>query len=195
MARFDVRCYNSTGKSEAKGRSLVAKQQKPDADVLSNRGGRPRVLSDRKVEATFFRALEAMRSIPRAARIAGIDRDIVYKERDRNPEFAAKIEAAMDADEFKALEAVRKHQKDDWRAAAWSLERKQWKRYGRRDPLAVTPEMIQQVTGKLLERLLHFIPEERQAEATATIQNDLRQQFSQIEPDTHDEDDAASSVD
>lgn len=168
----------------------MAKQQKPDFEAQINRGGRPRVLSDRKVEATFFRALEAMRSIPRAARIAGVDRDVVYKERDRNPEFAAKIEAAMDADEFEALEAVRKHQKDDWRAAAWSLERKQWKRYGRRDPLAVTPEMIQQVTGRLLDRLLHFIPEERRAEAAATIQDDLRRQFSQFDPDTHDEDDA-----
>ena len=136
-----------------------------------------------------------MRSIPRAARIAGIDRDVVYKERDRNPEFAAKIDAAMDADEFEALESVRKHQKDDWRAAAWSLERKQWRRYGRRDPVAATPEMLHQVAGKIVERLLEFIPEKRRAEAAATIQKDLQRQISQFDPGAHDEDDVESSVD
>ncbi len=129
-----------------------------------NRGGRPRVFADAKVAAVFFRALEYTRSIPRAARIAGVDRDICYRERDRNPEFAAKIETALLSDEFAMLEAVRKHAKNDWRAAAWSLERKQWRRYGRRDPQSVTPEMLNRASQAIVGALLPFVaPEHRDA--------------------------------
>lgn len=77
-------------------------------------------------------ALAEGMSIEAACALAGIHRDTYYSWRKR-PELAGRIDAALATAEAALLATVRAASNDDWRAAAWILERRYPDTWARRD--------------------------------------------------------------
>lgn len=153
--------------------------------------GRPLFFGDADRLAKFFEAVEVFGNFSDACKMVGVDRGVIYNERDRNPEFAAKLEAAKLAIEFEAVDTLRKGKKDkNWRRAAWLAEKKNARRWGRKDPQAVTPEMILAVTNRLQAVILAFVAEERRADASAAfvaILSEFSNSFAEPDPDEETE--------
>lgn len=141
--------------------------------------------------AEFFEAVEVFGDITDAAQLVGVSRTVVYDERDRNPEFAARLNKAFLQIEFDAVSEVRKGKRDkNWRRAAWLAEKKNSRRWGRKDPLAVTPEMIVAVSNRISNILIAFVPVEKLAEASSavsTVLADFAAPFKANEPENDDE--------
>lgn len=57
----------------------------------------------------------------------------------------------------------------DWRAAAWLLERKHWKEFGKRSPDQVSPEQLVAVISRLVTAILADVPEEHRNKARANV--------------------------
>lgn len=141
--------------------------------------------------AAFFEAVEVFGDITDACQMVGVSRTVVYDERDRNPEFAARLRKAQLQIEFDAVSDVRKGKRDkNWRRAAWLAEKKNSRRWGRKDPQAVTPEMIVAVSNRISNLLIAFVPVEKLAEASAalaTVLSDFAAPFKANETENDDE--------
>lgn len=161
-------------------------RKKPPADD-QRRGRGVRFFDDGDRLASFFRAVEVFGNFSDACKYVGVDRRVVYDERERNPEFAALLERAKLAMEFEAVDELRKGKKDkNWRRAAFLAEKKNPRRWGRKDPQAVTPEMILAVTNRISAVMLAFVSDERKAEAAAALGEILKEfttQFEEVDPD------------
>ena len=97
-------------------------RKKPPADD-QRRGRGVRFFDDGDRLASFFRAVEVFGNFSDACKYVGVDRRVVYDERERNPEFAALLERAKLAMEFEAVDELRKGKKDkNWRRAAFLAE-------------------------------------------------------------------------
>jgi hypothetical protein len=162
-------------------------------------GVRNRFFADPKQEADFFEAVRIFGNIADAAEYVGVNRQRVYDERDRNPDFAEKLQRAKRQIEFDLLKAIKaagttgsvhtKTKRQEWRAGAWILERRNPQRYGRKDPNAVTPEMVMAVANGILSDILEFIPPERRDDATqkcAVRLNDFAKALAPTDPDSED---------
>jgi hypothetical protein len=67
-----------------------------------------------------------------AASHAGIDETTLYRWVGRYASFASDLRAREDEVEIRAVATVQQAWRDDWRAAAWWLERRRPEAYGRR---------------------------------------------------------------
>jgi len=74
--------------------------------------------------AHFFKLVEAGASISDATAHAGMSREAVYKRRDRDEDFALRLETAIVAPKLRAITVIQKAMINHWVAAAWWLERK-----------------------------------------------------------------------
>jgi transposase len=77
-----------------------------------------------------------------AAHASGICEDTFYTWIKKHPEFAEsvkKAKAKAEADNVKMIQTAAKEPKT-WQAAAWWLERTNWKKWGRKDRLDVESE-------------------------------------------------------
>lgn len=68
-----------------------------------------------------------------AAGHAGIDERTLYRWLERHVSFASLLRAREDDVEVRACAVIQQAALDDWRAAAWWLERRRADEYGRRD--------------------------------------------------------------
>ena len=167
-------------------------RRKPKAE--DQRRHHERFFDDPARLASFFKAVEVFGNFSDACKYVNVDRRVIYDERDRNPEFAALLERAKLAMEFEAVEDVRKGKKDkNWRRAAWIAEKKNPRRWGRKDPQAVTPEMILAVTNRISAVMLTFVADERKAEAAAALSALLKEFTTPFE--AQDPDDEAEERD
>ena len=91
--------------------------------------GRPRVMDDAK-RALVVGYIAGGGSLTGAAGHAGVGRNTVYAEMERNQDFRAEIEKARSKSEDFLVQRVRTHSKEDWRAASWLLERLHGQDYG-----------------------------------------------------------------
>jgi hypothetical protein len=87
--------------------------------------GDPRVFSDPYVEQCFFTFYAITQSIAQACQWTGCNRQRVYDERDRNPDFAEKLESARMGIALGHVIQVDRMSKaaGDWRGQAWIAER------------------------------------------------------------------------
>lgn len=167
-------------------------------DVPPARKVRQRAFADAKREEKFFEAIELFNGdITKASKAVGICRDTVYDEKKRNPVFAARIEIAAVLFELNCLRTMRaavngeletRTGKKEWRAAAWVLERRFWQTYARRDPNAVTPEMLFAVATGISGDLLEFVPVEQRKAAAEKIQARLEELSKAIKKSSESED-------
>lgn len=72
---------------------------------------------------TVCRMLREGHSRGTACRVAGIARDTLYRWTRADEELRLRVEHAAGEGERGYVEDVRRHRDDDWRAAAWLLER------------------------------------------------------------------------
>lgn len=124
----------------------------------------PRRILDavKKREICAIVAMGCSRAI--AARYVGchpitIRRTTLYDE-----EFAAALEQAESQHEVVHLSYINKAAKDgrNWRAAAWTLERKYPSRYGNNPPHLFTIEQVSHVLEQFAEMMLAEIPDTEQ---------------------------------
>lgn len=152
----------------------------PDAQpVRRGRGGHNRVFTNPETEKKFFDALVLFHGdIKKAAVYAGVGHTTVYDERNRNPIFAEKLKRAAVLNEAHNLSIINGAKrgegnketgwKKDWRAAAWELERRDRKTYGK-NPNAVTLEMALIFASRIAKEILEFVPENLKAAAEEKI--------------------------
>ena len=165
------------------------KRKRTPKPPTGNPPGRPSFFGDADRLVKFFEAVEVFGNFSDACKFVGVDRRVIYDERDRNPEFAAKLEAAKLAMEFEAVAELRKGKRDkNWRRAGWIAEKKNPRRWGRKDPQAVTPEMILAVTNRISAVMLAFVADERKAEAAAALGEILKEFTTPFEEVDHDDD-------
>lgn len=169
------------------------RKRPPTSNPPSNPG---KFFGDPDRLAAFFEAVEVFGNISDACEMVGVSRTVVYDERDRNPEFATLLVKAKRQKHFKIIKTItdvalegpkgKRGRKQDWRAGAWILERENSARYGKRDPNAVTPEMMSAVANGLVADLLPFIPPDLAAaaleKAGARI-SDFAKSFKSADPD------------
>ncbi len=111
--------------------------------------GRPRALDDAK-RREICALVSAGASIKTAARYAGCSRSTVYKEASENEEFRERLERAKSTACLTPLQAVRQAYQEDWRAAAWMLERTDPDRFGRSSRRAVGRRELNALTRDLI---------------------------------------------
>lgn len=96
------------------------------------KAGQPRVFLDKTKEEHFFNALRLGLSRCTACKIIGIHPSTVKNEADRNPEFLERLkEAEGGCEQALAAMIYQAAKGGQWTAAAWMLERKWRKRWGR----------------------------------------------------------------
>lgn len=111
-------------------------------------GGRPPKQITPEITDTVAQAVAAGNYLEVAAAYAGISRDVLFRwlkegRASTNPDDPAKkfsdaVDAALARAEVTDVALLARHAQKDWRAAAWRLERRAPKRWGRRDHIEHT---------------------------------------------------------
>lgn len=127
---------------------------------------------DRKVQTRVVLFLQQGNTIDTACRCAGIHRDTYYdwfkrarkggRGNEAYVEFAEACEMAMSQAEALHIAVIRAAMKDQWQAAAWMLERRNPKDWGRKDRTELTgrdggPVQHVDVTGMSDEELQKLV--------------------------------------
>lgn len=97
--------------------------------------GRPTVMTP-EVEASILAALTVGATLTVAAQAAGIDRTTIRNHRKRNRRFSSRVNRAISDGEHKLIAKI--NGSDQWQSAAWLLERRFGKRWGKKDKVDVT---------------------------------------------------------
>jgi hypothetical protein len=85
-----------------------------------------------EVEAKILGGIrDAAMSFREACAYAGISDDTLGRRRKADPEFAARVEHAREMSKVKLVTLISKSALNDWRAAAWMLEHRWSKEFGR----------------------------------------------------------------
>jgi hypothetical protein len=134
-------------------------------------------------EENLVKLLNALRTtftIQGAANILGVTHRTVYNWQQANPEVATLIDMARGTrleqllKDLLALSRASKAEKSDgkdWRAVAWVIERLPWAhgKLFKRDPNAITPDVLAAKIGEIVARIIPMLPPERHAEAQAIL--------------------------
>ena len=97
--------------------------------------GRPRLIGDDERQKVLA-VLGVGGSVSDAAGIIGVSVDTLQREMVRNRDFAAGVKRASKIGKLKLIQKV--GSSADWKAAAWMLERKWGREWGKRDKVDVT---------------------------------------------------------
>lgn len=103
-----------------------------------------------------------------ACTIARINRISVYRRRDKDPKFAADMDAAMLVTKARAVRLVRKAMASQWQAGAWWLERKS------PDEFSIKSQPMINLTFKQNEKL---VPLDNEKLIEVTIESDPAKQI------------------
>ena len=95
----------------------------------------------KKNQATLDSILEAIRigiTFERAAELHRVSRATIYRWRNEDPEFDKDVLEAVVYSEAILLQRINDKTADDWKAAAWILERRHPEQYSQRREIDVT---------------------------------------------------------
>ena len=96
---------------------------------LSRRGPKLKIGDTERTQ--ILAVLEAGGSLSDAAAVAGVDYTTVYRLRKADPKFARGVRQAVRAGKYRLIQKVSSNA--SWQAAAWLLERRWGKQFGRKD--------------------------------------------------------------
>jgi len=134
-----------------------------------------RRLQDKEVRRKFLTILSTCGSRAAAAAALGFHADTVGREMERDGRFRASVEMNERRFEAAMLREHARHEKKDFRAIEWRLERKFPDDYGKRDPDTVTPEMLAGAVNSVLLSILSVIPSEHHPDVLRVAQEKLQQ--------------------
>jgi len=131
----------------------------------------------------LIKLLESLRTtftIQGAANQLGVSLRTVYNWQQNDSEITTLIDMARATrlegllGELLALSRASKAEKSDgkdWRAVAWVIERLPWAhgKLFKRDPNAITPDVLAAKIGEIVARIIPMLPPERHAEAQAIL--------------------------
>lgn len=127
--------------------------------------GRPRKLSESK-QAEVCALIRAGCTMAATARYVGCSPLTIQREARRNPEFNEKLRNIRYDVELNPVLTLRDAAINDWRAAAWILERTQPQHYAKRPANSFSPQEV----AELLDRVCDIIRQEtRNAQQSARI--------------------------
>jgi hypothetical protein len=127
--------------------------------------GRPRKLSTDK-QGEICALLHSGCTLAAAARYVDCSVLTIQREAGRNQEFCEKLRLARYSAELTPIHTLRNAAREDWRVAAWLLERTQPHNYAQRAASAFSPQEV----AELLERVCEVIRQEtRDAQQSARI--------------------------
>lgn len=121
--------------------------------------GRPRALDNAKRREICV-LIAAGYPMVIVAEHVGCSRRTIRRELERNPQFEESFRRAKIAGELEPLSTIRKAASSNWRAAAWYLERLNPQRFGKRNPVMVRPDEVQETINSLMLEVLESIKQE-----------------------------------
>ncbi len=133
-------------------------QNQPESQTKT---GRPPVLDENKRRQVV--AILANGSSRRvAAHVVGCSHSTIARTAQRNPDFAAEIEAAEYGVEVRALRQINAAADKGryWRTAAWLLERRNPRDFAPKTPDAITPEAVAAIILKMLDSIIRKLSDE-----------------------------------
>jgi hypothetical protein len=130
-----------------------------------------RRLQAKDMRKKFFLLLEKNGSRAASAAALGFHESTVAREMKRDGRFRANVEMCLRRFEGLLLKEHNKHEKKDFRAIEWRLERMFPDDYGKRDPGYATPEMLVELADRLLLKLMEVVPKEYHLSMMAVSSN------------------------
>ena len=121
-----------------------------------NSMGRPRALADPLKRREVCSLIGVGAGYDGAARHVGCSVATIRREADRDPAFAQQLASAETAAGFAPLRALRVAANNNWRAAAWLLERTFPERFARRNPESLSPSEVR----TLLDEVANIMADE-----------------------------------
>lgn len=121
-----------------------------------NSQGRPRALTDPLKRREVCSLIGVGAGYDGAARHVGCSVATIHREADRDPVFAEQLAAAETAAGLSPLRAMRVAANNNWRAAAWLLERTFPERFARRNPESLSPSEVR----TLLDEVANIMADE-----------------------------------
>jgi hypothetical protein len=124
-------------------------------------GGRPPALDEtRRRKILALLANGSSRRV--AARIAGCSHSTIARTAQRDPEFAAELDAAEHNFEVEALRLIRNAAKSGryWRAAAWLLERRNPRDFAKRTPTTLSEEDAANLAMRVADPIIYKMTDE-----------------------------------
>ena len=115
----------------------MAKKNQKKTMAPARKSGR----RSKKNQATLDGILEAIRigiTFERAAELHRVSRATIYRWRNEDPEFDKDVLEAVVYSEAILLQRINDKTTDDWKAAAWILERRHPEQYSQRREIDVT---------------------------------------------------------
>ena len=125
---------------------------------MGKRGRRP-VLDETK-RAVLLGILAVGCSRRTAASYVGCAVSTIQNTADRDPEFAERLQQAECQSEIAHLKSIQQaaRKEQHWRAAAWTLERKNPEDFARRGPDVITAEEVKDVLAELARIVIDEVP-------------------------------------
>ncbi len=98
-----------------------------------------------------------------AARIAGCSHSTIARTAQRDPQFAAELDAAEHNCEIEALRLIRTAAKNGryWRAAAWLLERRNPRDFAKRTPATLSEEDVANLAMRLADPVVYNMTDDQ----------------------------------
>ena len=153
-----------------------------NADEPVNKGGRPRKLQDKKTRKAFLVAMQAGLSRRIACKCFGCNLKTLDRECKSDPTFKAQVENARKLGKVTALSKIIRS--NDWRAAAWYLERVHYQEFARKNPDVVTKDQLNAAISAVIAMLFSGQAPRSEQEALAKIQGHLTGPVHESPPDT-----------
>jgi hypothetical protein len=116
---------------------------------------RPRILDEQKKQQLVSLLMNGL-TLAAAAQVVGCSTLTIWREARRNPQFEETLRQAQFARDLNPVRTLRDAAANDWRAAAWLLERTQPEHYARRAANSFSPQDV----AALLDRVCEAIGEE-----------------------------------
>ena len=117
--------------------------------------------------AHFIKLIEAGATISDATLHSGMSREVVYKRKDRDPEFANQLEKAIVSPKLRAIATLQKSMSEHWQVAAWWLERKYPEEFALKDRDKSTTDEIPRRMAERAHKILEEIKKRGSVKAKA----------------------------
>jgi len=121
--------------------------------------GRPRTLDPAK-RSEICALVSAGHSVAAVARLLGCNVKTIRREARRDEHFGGELKSAELTASNDPLKLMKRAAANNWRAAAWLLERFDPERYARQPPATCRPEQVEDAFVRLTEAALQAIPDD-----------------------------------